>query len=515
MLASSLSLCFGYHLENPHNQEGVTSSTPNVTYKYKELICPVPETEGGDYFPPDLFTEEQLKKGAIVLPCIGILYMFIALALICDNYFVPSLDVLIEKVGIAPDVAGATFMAAGGSAPELFTSIIGLFLTQSDVGIGTIVGSAVFNVLFVIAACAFASATALQLTAWPLMRDTFFYCVALGLLTGFFVDSQIMWWEALILFLWYIVYVGFMKFNSAAEKKFLSWFPSLAKSEEEIDIPGGFKALRGRKLGLLVQMQKSFKVTDEEEKKGGLMGLRDILGPEEKKEVQEVVCWKDEVTEDEVTKDDVEEEEEWENPVLSGMKGGLISKVMCVISLPLTLAMFITVPDVQKPGWKSYFPLTFIMSLVWITAFSYCMVWWATMVCTVTGMSQATMGITFLAAGTSVPDLITSVIVAKAGHGDMAVSSSIGSNIFDVTVGLPLPWLLYYPIQNTLSVHVSSSGMACNMGMLFLMLVAVIASILLFKWRMTKPMGVIMMILYATFLGVALSLTQCWIICPV
>ena len=45
------------------------------------------------------------------------------------------------------------------------------------------------------------------------------------------------------------------------------------------------------------------------------------------------------------------------------------------------------------------------------------------------------MGLTFLAAGTSIPDLITSVLVAKEGLGDMAVSSSIGSNIFDVTVG--------------------------------------------------------------------------------
>ena len=40
------------------------------------------------------------------------------------------------------------------------------------------------------------------------------------------------------------------------------------------------------------------------------------------------------------------------------------------------------------------------------------------------------MGLTFLAAGTSVPDLITSVIVAKKGLGDMAVSSSIGEDFF-------------------------------------------------------------------------------------
>jgi Ca2+/Na+ antiporter len=45
------------------------------------------------------------------------------------------------------------------------------------------------------------------------------------------------------------------------------------------------------------------------------------------------------------------------------------------------------------------------------------------------------MGLTFLAAGTSIPDLMTSVIVARKGFGDMAVSSSVGSNIFDVCVG--------------------------------------------------------------------------------
>lgn len=51
------------------------------------------------------------------------------------------------------------------------------------------------------------------------------------------------------------------------------------------------------------------------------------------------------------------------------------------------------------------------------------------------GISEEIMGLTILAAGTSIPDLITSVIVARKGMGDMAVSSSVGSNIFDITVG--------------------------------------------------------------------------------
>ena len=78
----------------------------------------------------------------------------------------PPRTVLIKRFQMTEDVAGATLMAAGGSAPEFFTSLIGkfknssfdlflgVFVSQSDVGIGTIVGSAVFNVLFVIGMCA-------------------------------------------------------------------------------------------------------------------------------------------------------------------------------------------------------------------------------------------------------------------------------------------------------------------------------------------------------------------------
>uniref|UniRef100_A0A3B5LHE4 Sodium/calcium exchanger membrane region domain-containing protein n=1 Tax=Xiphophorus couchianus TaxID=32473 RepID=A0A3B5LHE4_9TELE len=76
--------------------------------------------------------------------------MFYALAIVCDDYFVPSLEKISENLQLSEDVAGATFMAAGSSAPELFTSLIGVFITKGDVGVGTIVGSAVFNILVII-----------------------------------------------------------------------------------------------------------------------------------------------------------------------------------------------------------------------------------------------------------------------------------------------------------------------------------------------------------------------------
>lgn len=169
-------------------------------------------------FPTDLFTLEERRNGAVVLHILGVMYMFVALAIVCDEFFVPSLDVIIEKLGITDDVAGATFMAAGGSAPELFTSVIGVFVSFDDVGIGTIVGSAVFNILFVIGMCALFSKTILELTWWPLFRDCTFYSVSLLTLIYFFRDNSIWWWEALILFGIYLTYAVFMKWNQQVER---------------------------------------------------------------------------------------------------------------------------------------------------------------------------------------------------------------------------------------------------------------------------------------------------------
>lgn len=169
-------------------------------------------------FPEDLFTNDQRRRGAVILHILGVVYMFVALAIVCDEFFVPSLDVIIEKFEIADDVAGATFMAAGGSAPELFTSIIGVFVSFDDVGIGTIVGSAVFNILFVIGMCAIFSRTVLSLTWWPLFRDCSFYSVSLLTLIYFFRDSFIHWYEALVLFGFYLGYVSFMKWNQQTER---------------------------------------------------------------------------------------------------------------------------------------------------------------------------------------------------------------------------------------------------------------------------------------------------------
>lgn len=51
----------------------------------------------------------------------------------------------ILELHLERDIAGATLMGIATSSPELFTNVIGVFVMRGDIGVGTIVGSAVFN----------------------------------------------------------------------------------------------------------------------------------------------------------------------------------------------------------------------------------------------------------------------------------------------------------------------------------------------------------------------------------
>ncbi len=121
----------------------------------------------------------------------------------------------------------------------------------------------------------------------------------------------------------------------------------------------------------------------------------------------------------------------------------VMAYIRWIILFPIVLVLCLTIPDVRQPGRAKLCFLSFLLSVAWIGGFTSIMVYFAEIVGNTLGIPVVIMGLTLLAAGTSVPDLISSAIVARMGEGDMAVSSSIGSNIFDVTVGLPLPWLLF------------------------------------------------------------------------
>ena len=170
-------------------------------------------------FPGDFMTQDQRKEhGGVVVHILLAIYLFVALAFVCDDYFIPSLKELIKKFDLHIDVGGTTLMAAGSSAPEFFTSFIGVFITESDIGLGTIVGSAVFNILFIVAMCGLFAGSVLRLTRWPLLRDCTCYLLSIAALIAVSYDKRVYWYEAVVLVTMYLLYVVIMYFNTSLER---------------------------------------------------------------------------------------------------------------------------------------------------------------------------------------------------------------------------------------------------------------------------------------------------------
>ncbi|XP_034757167.1 sodium/potassium/calcium exchanger 2-like isoform X8 [Etheostoma cragini] len=541
------------HLSTPHRTLLFTQHQrdPNVSADMPTAMKSTAQfNESQGEYPPDLFTREERRQGAVVLYIFGMIYMFIALAIVCDEFFVPALTVITEKLSISDDVAGATFMAAGGSAPELFTSIIGVFISHSNVGIGTIVGSAVFNILFVIGMCAIFSKEILNLTWWPLFRDVSFYILDLIMLIIFFLDNFISMWESITLLSAYAAYVVFMKCNSTVENFvkgcmnknqvvevevqpkarprlqrggssaslhnslmrnsiFQLMIHTLDPLSEEFADSGKFR----EKASILHKIAKKKCQVEDSEKANGVASRSDKNLPNSSSVEVEVTPPMNGTAGQEG--ETAEEEEEEDQPLSLSWPESNRKRLTYLLIIPIVLPLWITLPDVRKPTAKKFFPITFLGAITWIAGFSYLMVWWAHQVGDTFGITEEIMGLTILAAGTSIPDLITSVIVARKGLGDMAVSSSVGSNIFDITVGLPFPWLMWSFINELKPVQVSSNGLFCAIVLLFIMLLFVIISIAACKWRMSKLLGFIMFMLYFVFLVVSVMLEDKVITCPV
>ncbi|ROL42224.1 Sodium/potassium/calcium exchanger 4 [Anabarilius grahami] len=87
----------------------------------------------------------------------------------------------------------------------------GVFITEGDVGVGTIVGSAVFNILVIIGVCGIFARQTVTLTWWSMFRDSLYYIFSVLALILVIYDEQVVWWESMLLISMYGVYILIMK----------------------------------------------------------------------------------------------------------------------------------------------------------------------------------------------------------------------------------------------------------------------------------------------------------------
>ena len=402
--------------------------------------------------------KNETGAGFFILWLIILLYFFLGLAIICDDFFVSSLERISERLNLSEDVAGATFMAAGSSAPELFTSIMDTFYFTNNVGVGTIVGSAVFNILVIIALAAAMSAKDLTIDWRPFLRDCIFYLISVALLFVFVLEGAFTWVHSLILVIFYLCYVAFMTKNESILAK-CGKGPA-AKGDDSVEM--------------------------------GAVDVNIVEPGEVKKDRKQVLAHMMTVTED-------GDDEKSDGPK------SLWDKFMDVASVPFQFVFGWTIPDASESSkYKKYYVVTFTMSVVWIAVLSFVLCDMVARIGCMLNVSSTIMGLTVLAAGTSVPDALGSIVAAREGMGDMAVSNAIGSNVFDICLGLGLPYVVKTGIVEGGKgvIAVSERNKSDMLPSIIILAVTVFGTagiMILNKWKLNKTVGWSLFSLYLLF----------------
>lgn len=477
-------------------------------------------------------TKDWELPGGIFLYFIGVFYLFIGIAIVCDDFFVGSLEKICEVLGLSDDVAGATFMAAGSSAPELASSAMSLINSGTDnaIGVGTIVGSAVFNILVIIGTTVIFAGQTLTLDWKPLARDCSFYCAAIIGIVATFNGGRIDWWEGLIFVFLYCVYIAFMWKNAFfmewLDAKFGHRFGRPDPAVEMEEAVGGDElssATRsktkeeGDKLVRELSIAGSMLVGFAAQRfKAGIQGRPKLrpLSPGQLRAIRrdaDRVTWNHHhhhrskaqnataIGEDSNANaaagndDDDDERSPWEMPA------ELKDRPIWVLSLPWYAMFTTTVPPCHKEKWEKWYLLSFGTSIAWIGVISHFMVEWCARIGCLLEIPPVVMGTTVLAAGTSIPDALSSISVAKDGYADMAVANAVGSNVFDIWLGLGLPWLCYLSWQNPTYILVNTDELLPSALILLGVLIFYIVSVSSNKFRLTKQMGYVYLVFYGVY----------------
>lgn len=339
----------------------------------------------------------------ILAASIILLISFYALAVLTEDYFVPALDIIANKMKLSSDASGATLLAMGSSAPEFFTSLIAVLglagSGHADIGAGTIVGSAIFNILVIVGLTALFSVVRLQ---WkPILRDLVFYIVTILLLLWSFWDGHIDLHEAIVFVLVYALYVYAV----------VNWRKWLHYRDESAPTHNGGK-------------------------------------PRNK------------------------------------------------VNIVFHTALSYVIPNpVKKPKW---YIVSFWLSIIGIAGLSWVLVQQAVIIADGLAINPTFVALTILAAGTSIPDLIGSIVVAKQGRGDMAVSNAIGSNVFDILFGLGVPWILVLGIRGG-SISVGTENLTASVYLLFATVVATLVLLVVRRWKIGQKSGLLLLAMYVIY----------------
>lgn len=117
------------------------------------------------------------------------------------------------------------------------------------------------------------------------------------------------------------------------------------------------------------------------------------------------------------------------------------------------------------------------------------------------GMSEALVGLTIVAVGTSLPELVTSVVASKKGENDLALGNVVGSNIMNISLILGSVGLISQaPISSIIITDI-----------IILFVCTIIFSVMCFrKDNIDKKEGIVLLILYIAYIAFTIIRNYCF-----
>jgi len=137
-------------------------------------------------------------------------------------------------------------------------------------------------------------------------------------------------------------------------------------------------------------------------------------------------------------------------------------------------------------------PLLIIFGLILLVAGAEVMVKGATGIAREMGVSEWFIGVSIVAMGTSLPEIVSALIAAKRGHGEMAIGNVFGSNIFNILLVLGAASSIQ-PLEIEEAIHpdlIFTTAFIC----LFLVLIRL-------RHNLSRLDGVLLLLGYATYIG--------------
>lgn len=110
------------------------------------------------------------------------------------------------------------------------------------------------------------------------------------------------------------------------------------------------------------------------------------------------------------------------------------------------------------------------------------------------GMSETLIGLTIVAVGTSLPELVTSVVASRKGENGLAVGNVVGSNIFNI--------LLILGVSGT--IHPIGVNLASMVDFAILLAASILVFLFSLRNKINRPQGAVMILLYVAIMVFAI-----------